>query len=147
MGVTVCGPVPIGNIDDFHIFKSRRLVNQSWMWWDGNEGLPSPFGTSHGNGYEDDLLWQIVRSWPTIQKSLSVDWYFYRDAIDPEPTVWIYDDDDITPLMKLEEFVSHWLEENCESPDWCGGADLDQNGRIDFKDFAILASEWFVDTK
>jgi hypothetical protein len=86
-GATVCGPIPIGNVNNFHIFKSRRLVDQSWMWWDGNEGLPSPFGTSYGNGYGDDLLWRIVRSQQTIQKSLSVNWYFYRDAIEPEPII------------------------------------------------------------
>jgi hypothetical protein len=37
---------------------------------------------------------------------------------------------------------SHWLESGCEYPGWCGGADLNVSGVVDFIDFAILADEW-----
>jgi hypothetical protein len=39
---------------------------------------------------------------------------------------------------------SHWLESGCEYPGWCGGADLNVSGGVDFIDFAILAEEWLL---
>jgi hypothetical protein len=36
----------------------------------------------------------------------------------------------------LSGLASYWLEESCGQPDWCGGADLDQDSVVDFADFA-----------
>jgi len=40
------------------------------------------------------------------------------------------------------DFASHWLRTDCESTDWCGGADLDGSGRIDMNDLAIMLDCW-----
>jgi hypothetical protein len=42
----------------------------------------------------------------------------------------------------LEIIASNWLESGCEYPGWCGGADLDVSGEVDFVDFALLAERW-----
>jgi predicted outer membrane repeat protein len=35
----------------------------------------------------------------------------------------------------LSGLASYWLEESCGQPDWCGGADLDEDSVVDFTDF------------
>jgi hypothetical protein len=38
----------------------------------------------------------------------------------------------------LAVLASHWLEADCGTPDWCGGADLDQDSLVNFVDFALF---------
>jgi len=38
----------------------------------------------------------------------------------------------------LAILVSHWLECDCDQPDWCGGADLNADSVVNFLDFALL---------
>jgi hypothetical protein len=38
----------------------------------------------------------------------------------------------------LEVLTAHWLEEECDKPDWCEGADLDQDSVVNFVDFALF---------
>ena len=37
---------------------------------------------------------------------------------------------------------SHWLESGCDSPDWCGGADIDGSTVVNLGDFAEIALFW-----
>jgi len=40
-------------------------------------------------------------------------------------------------------FSEHWLETNCsELNGWCGGADLDRLGDVDFVDLGLVFDEW-----
>jgi hypothetical protein len=34
--------------------------------------------------------------------------------------------------------ASYWLEQECDKPDWCEGADLDQDSAVDFVDLALF---------
>ncbi|MHC4160458.1 MAG: hypothetical protein ACYSSO_15440, partial [Planctomycetota bacterium] len=36
--------------------------------------------------------------------------------------------------------ASHWLDGDCRPPDWCEGADIDQDSAVNFVDFAFLGS-------
>jgi hypothetical protein len=38
----------------------------------------------------------------------------------------------------LAVLASYWLRAGCAQPDWCGGADINQDSVIDFADFALL---------
>jgi hypothetical protein len=38
----------------------------------------------------------------------------------------------------LAVLATYWLEEDCGRPDWCGGADLDQDSIVNFRDFALF---------
>ncbi|MBE0535129.1 MAG: right-handed parallel beta-helix repeat-containing protein [Phycisphaerae bacterium] len=42
----------------------------------------------------------------------------------------------------LMAFAARWLDQSCEEPDWCGGADLTIDGLVDAHDMARLAAEW-----
>lgn len=45
-------------------------------------------------------------------------------------------------------FISHWLDDDCGSAnDFCGGNDLDYNGRCDFADLALFSAHWRVSTE
>ncbi|MHC4153477.1 MAG: hypothetical protein ACYST6_00910 [Planctomycetota bacterium] len=41
-------------------------------------------------------------------------------------------------LKHLAGLASYWLEQGCGKPDWCGGVDLNQDGSVDFADFALF---------
>jgi hypothetical protein len=38
----------------------------------------------------------------------------------------------------LPALASYWLQTGCGRPDWCGGLDRNQDGIVDFADFALL---------
>ncbi len=40
--------------------------------------------------------------------------------------------------------AEQWFNENCQSSDWCGGADLDKLGSVDFFDFRLLTQHWLM---
>ncbi len=53
---------------------------------------------------------------------------------------WSMYADDIVDVADLSFFAQRWLMTGCDSPLWCGGADLDHlGGIVDWFDFAILA--------
>jgi hypothetical protein len=41
-------------------------------------------------------------------------------------------------LNYLGTLASYWLDQDCGEPDWCGGADFDQDSRVNFRDFALF---------
>ncbi|MHC4531698.1 MAG: RHS repeat domain-containing protein, partial [Planctomycetota bacterium] len=42
----------------------------------------------------------------------------------------------------LSVIVAHWLDSGCSDPDWCGGADIDQNSTVGLADYAEFAGNW-----
>ena len=48
-------------------------------------------------------------------------------------------------LLDLAIFASYWLDQDCIGPDWCGGADLDEQGTVDLSDFGHFANHWLED--
>lgn len=61
-----------------------------------------------------------------------------------DPWCYVLEADCIADFNDLEIVASHWLESGCEYPGWCGGADLNVSGKVDFVDFALLAERWFL---
>jgi beta propeller repeat protein len=53
-----------------------------------------------------------------------------------------FDKDDSVNVADLSRFCVHWLEQDCNYPDWCRSTDLDYKGSVDFIDFAIFARNW-----
>jgi parallel beta-helix repeat protein len=49
----------------------------------------------------------------------------------PESNIWSF--------TSLDDFASHWLDQNCFEPDWCNGWDLDHSKTVTFKDFSYFA--------
>jgi beta-glucanase (GH16 family) len=54
------------------------------------------------------------------------------------------DGDGYVNAIDLSLFADQWLETGCSDPNlnWCGGADINHNGNVDFNDFAFLAQNW-----
>jgi hypothetical protein len=44
----------------------------------------------------------------------------------------------------LALFVSHWLDEDCGIPYWCGKTDLNFSKMVEMTDFAIFAENWLT---
>ncbi len=47
-------------------------------------------------------------------------------------------------ILDLALVTSQWLFTLCEKPDFCIGADLDQNSNVDFVDLHIFSQKWLV---
>jgi parallel beta-helix repeat protein/predicted outer membrane repeat protein len=45
-------------------------------------------------------------------------------------------------MNDLVRLLRHWLDDQCEFPDWCYGTDLNQDGVVNNKDYAIYAANW-----
>ncbi len=52
--------------------------------------------------------------------------------------------DDYVNLTDLSLFADQWLADDCISPDWCDGTDINHSGNVDFNDFAFLAQNWMT---
>ena len=52
------------------------------------------------------------------------------------------DGDGYVNLIDFFLFAEQWLADDCISPDWCGGADINHSGIVDFSDFAFFAQNW-----
>jgi predicted outer membrane repeat protein len=44
-------------------------------------------------------------------------------------------------FRRLADFVSHWLQTDCQPPDWCSGSDLNHDSVVNFVDLAIASSQ------
>ena len=45
-------------------------------------------------------------------------------------------------LLDFALLAAVWRVANCQAPDWCGGADFDENGTVDAADQTILTNNW-----
>jgi len=45
-------------------------------------------------------------------------------------------------LLDIAVLAEHWLLSGCEDPLWCGGADTEHSGNVDFTDFAVIAEQF-----
>ncbi|MCK4627438.1 MAG: hypothetical protein KAT56_00470 [Sedimentisphaerales bacterium] len=58
-----------------------------------------------------------------------------------------FDDDCDVDLLDFGLFAAHWLEGGCKDPNWCGGADLNQNTYVDPPDLEKFSENWLVNDK
>lgn len=47
-------------------------------------------------------------------------------------------------LLDFVIFTQKWQETGCNEPDWCGRADMDKSGVVDWLDMDILAENWLA---
>ena len=50
--------------------------------------------------------------------------------------------DDWVDSADFAVFALHWLDTECEYPDWCAGADCEPDGDVDWNDLACLMDGW-----
>lgn len=56
-----------------------------------------------------------------------------------------FDTDRDVDFADYAVLASHWLDETCDEPTWCDGADLDTNGSVDLYDLARFVEYWLID--
>jgi len=72
----------------------------------------------------------------------------YHYVLDEGPTCknCDFDDSDRVDGLDLKVIASNWLDDGCgDSDGWCGGADLNMDHQVDFKDYAILGDCWMFE--
>lgn len=42
-------------------------------------------------------------------------------------------------------FAQHWRWTDCNEPEWCCGADIDESNTVDYNDLGILTRHWLED--
>ena len=55
-----------------------------------------------------------------------------------------YDFNYTVNIFDLAMFLRHWLDEDCSPPDWCHGADLNQDGVVNFADYTLFVENYGV---
>jgi hypothetical protein len=50
--------------------------------------------------------------------------------------------DGIVDLQDLALLMLYWLQDNCTFPYWCYGTDLNEDGKVDFEDYALFAENY-----
>jgi hypothetical protein len=118
-------------------------------------GMNNPVRVVLREGEPNGVIGQILAVW-TIQ---SIEPMAYHDAqfilppihtdvnmvyaIVDEPIVDLDHDAD-TDLADFSCFASNWLSCDCGWPQWCGGADVNQNGLVDIFDLSVLLEYWLA---
>jgi len=62
----------------------------------------------------------------------------------PLELVGDFDYDSIVDSNDIKTLADYWLED-CSTPNWCGGRDIDKSGLVNFVDFCRFAENWLVD--
>ena len=53
-----------------------------------------------------------------------------------------FEPDGSIDIDDLNYLTSFWLDNDCQTPEWCRNADLDKSGTVNLVDMAIVASNW-----
>ncbi|MEN6386955.1 MAG: S8 family peptidase, partial [Phycisphaerales bacterium] len=71
--------------------------------------------------------------------------FYIQSDLSEYPVCWSYDDFDRDYTVNFEDFAllaSHWMDNDCNSPYWCGKTDLDYSGTTDVNDLAYFTYNW-----
>jgi len=69
----------------------------------------------------------------------------YYDAADKAPVTVASAQRVIgTDFVDFPDFASQWRSGGCAEPTWCGGADFDHDGQVDFVDMILFAGSWLA---
>lgn len=103
-------------------------------------------GVHFRNGTTGDLVTFFAAAWDAAQ-NFRVDDIYLLDGLDlnnPRADVPLSPDineDQFVDLDDLLEMAGVWLDD-CQTPLWCGRADLDKNGAVNWQDFGRLSQAW-----
>lgn len=84
------------------------------------------------------------------------DFRFFSWVLDESEIVELYDygfiqgdidKDDEVDAIDFTTFASKWDRADCDSPDWCDGADIDKNSSVNETDLMILGENWLKTLK
>jgi hypothetical protein len=81
-----------------------------------------------------DELWDFVNTWDMPQDSYPL----FREK---QHTADI-NADSYVDLEDIELFAQNWLSRGCREPYWCGGGDINSDGKVCLIDFTAIAESW-----
>lgn len=55
-----------------------------------------------------------------------------------------FNGDDFVNMVDYAVFAEHWLEQDCNDPDYCRSADLDKKGQVDSEDLRIFCENFLI---
>jgi hypothetical protein len=120
----------------------KFAMNESWGT---NRGL--------GNTSGPDLPqenWNLAQSGANITANLPAAtcvWEYHEDTETSKLYVNVdFDIDGDVDSTDYTIFASHWLSQNCTTPNWCDGTDLNKSGSVDLYDLAQFTDYWLLDT-
>jgi hypothetical protein len=106
-------------------------------YWDFGDGAHSAdLAASHTYDQPGTYL---VSCTVTDDRGVSAtDWRYYEVPVNAD----IAGDNGRVDIRDLAELGFHWRRTGCGEPNWCGGADLDRSGAVDFGDLYLLSGNW-----
>ena len=133
------------------------IPNQDLRWQAGENAVSHDvyFGTNPTPGPGEFQGNQTSTSYMPVSRDPNTTYYWRIDETNDYGTttgdVWSFqtalpllgdlNGDWVVDALDFEQFVIRWLDNNCFGSGWCSSADISQDTKVDYKDFAMLASE------
>ncbi len=131
------------------LVEVRGPVGGHVSMWQESGTSPTVFFSTFLGGIDDNDVYYIIagkhahNAWAfTMPGHYEVDLRVntvYK--CDPELTADIDGDCRVT-LNDVQMVSMYWLEDDCQTPDWCGGSDIDQSEFVDMYEITAVAEQW-----
>jgi len=149
---------------------SGRDYNDTTLDWEGSR-FPAAGNNARVYDWAEDVLGQgfmfsgdvnaIAGDWFIIDYNslkvgdCTVDFYdFETNSVNPVESLFFthvvsrdFNNDTIVDFRDYAILASYWREADCNTPDWCGGTDLDTDGSVDANDLMLFCDYWLERTK
>lgn len=118
-----------------------EITNSFW------DTQTSGLTTSAGGTGKTTIEMKTLSTFTDSGWNFAEDWSICEGTSYPRLTWQIPDGDWVCPdgvnVEDFDYFVEQWFFDNCTSGNnYCGGADMDRSGAVNFTDFAALAGHW-----
>jgi len=102
------------------------------------EGLPSGIYSVqiYVTGYISESITDVIVNAPSDTSGIN----FTLKKIIPAD----FDMDLHVDFVDYAVLANHWMNQNCNEPDWCDGTDLDKDGSLNWLDLAQFTENWLA---
>ncbi|MGD0784484.1 MAG: dockerin type I domain-containing protein [Sedimentisphaerales bacterium] len=123
--------------------------------WDWEESLVDGFNLYTDSHNIEAGNWFVIDYNATGIGDCNVGFYDHRISWD-EPVYYLhffhvrtrdFNNDTIVDFRDLRVLTSHWLQTNCQAPDWCEGTDLNNDGKVNLFDLTLFCEFWLQRTR
>ncbi len=135
-----------GKAEDNYILQSNRDPNSCWAADYMNEEVEEDdYHRFVDVGSRFCGVTGILEQYTGTKYSVHYDYYQLLTTNTEDFTITQAadcDGDCDVDLADFSVFASYWLQDGCVEPDWCGGADLTENGDVNTYDLEEFARNW-----
>lgn len=121
-----------------HTYSFRKTGGVVKFYLDENFVTNMMFGAGAAN---DGCELEIGLGGGQSLGPVSVEFYSLKIASAVLPPLFVSDDCyscyNFYDINSLSRFAGYWLGASCNEPGWCGWADIDRGGSVDFTDFVL----------